>query len=198
MASEVGIGNSALIKIGKATIVSFDEGSPGANFINNRYTDCRDELLRMHPWNFAMARAALARLAEVPAFEYSYFYQLPTDWMRTIGAFDNDTGKGHLDYQEEDGMLATNAESVYLKYVYKVTDPNAMTPDFREALAYRLAIDGAISLASSNTMHDRMKLRFDDALITAKSTDALANRATPLPRGSWVTRRSRAQSSWPM
>ena len=32
-----------------------------------------DEILRGHPWNFAMARAKLARATETPEFGFSYF-----------------------------------------------------------------------------------------------------------------------------
>lgn len=198
MASEVGIANSALRKVGAKVIVSFTDGTPSANFISDRYATARDELLRLHPWNFATKRAELARSSDVPAFEFSYFYTLPTDWIRTLNAFDSDAGTGSLNFKEESGTIAANSEDVFLHYVYKVTDPNVMTSDFREALSCLLAMDAATSLASSNALYDRMEKAFETRLMTAKSTDAMANRGGPFPKGTWVTRRSRSQSGWPV
>lgn len=197
MASEVGIANSALRKIGAKVITSFDDGSPSANFISDRYEDARDELLRMHPWNFAVKRDALARLTDAPEFEFTYYYALPDDWLRTLGVFDNDAGTGVTPYQEETNKIAANTEQIYLRYVARIKDPNEMPPDFRETLACLLAMDAAINLANSGAFYDRMKDAFDQRLMTAKSTDALANRGGRLARGSWVTRRARSQVDWP-
>ena len=197
MASEIEIANSALRKVGADTITSFDQGSPSANFMDDRFDETRNELLRLHYWNFATKRAQLARESTAPAFEYTYFYTRPSDWVRTVRAFDNDAGTGHFDYREENGKIACNSEQVFLAYIYLCEDPNAMTADFREALAWRLALDVAPSLANSAGMFDRMQMGFEAALMAAKSADALANRSRGLPRGSWVTSRSRSQASWP-
>lgn len=197
MPSEIDIANSALRKIGAETITSLDQGSPSANFMDDRFDEARNELLRMHPWNFATKRAELAREETAPAFEFTYFYTLPADWMRTLYAFDNDAGVGHFDYAEENGKIAANSEQVFLLYVYRCEDPNLMTADFREALAWRLAMDAATGLANSAGLFDRMAEGFERTLAAAKSTDAQSHRARPLPRGSWVTSRSRSQASWP-
>ena len=197
MTSTVDIANSALRKIGAGIITSFSQVTPSANFINDRYDECRLELLRGHNWNFAKKRALLGRLSDEPAFEFNYFYQPPDDWVRTVRVHDNDTGKGHIAYQEEGNRIAANSEDVYLLYIADVIDPNLMTPDFREALAFRIAMDGAVSLAASNALFDRMAGSFDNAILKASSTNAFGDRAQPLPRGSWVTSRSRSQSSWP-
>jgi len=51
--------NSALLKIGASTIVSLSDSSVEAEACNEQYTKLRDELLRSHPWNFAMKRVFL-------------------------------------------------------------------------------------------------------------------------------------------
>ena len=73
MASEVGICNSALVKIGEPTITALDQGGKAASTCNELYEKLRDELLRRHQWNFAVARAKLARLSETPAFGFDPF-----------------------------------------------------------------------------------------------------------------------------
>jgi hypothetical protein len=193
MASEVGIVNSAGIKIGvKNLITSLSDGTPLANLGANRYEEIRDELLRSHPWNFAVKRAKLARLSETPTYEYTYAYSMPDLWLRTILVADNDHGDGYIDYKEEDNKILTSAEDVYMKFVSKVTDPNIMTPDFRELIAMQLAVEGAINITNSRSMSDYWKDEFKSAKIKAKSTDSLGDRPDIRPQGSWATQRFRS------
>lgn len=200
MASVIGIVNSALYKVGaKKQIVSLDEGTPAANFMSARYEDLRDDLLRAHPWNFAVKRVKLARLAETPAYEYDYKYAMPSDIIRTLLLSDNSAGTGVVDYREESGTYFSNAEELWLKYVYKVTDPNQMTADFREVLALKIAIEAAITIANSNSMSETMEARFQKAMLKAMSVDSMSDRPSSLPSGSWTTCRSRAGvGTWPV
>ena len=193
MASEVGIVNSAGRKIGvKNRVISLDDGSPLANLGADRYEEIRDEILRGHPWNFAMARAKLARATEEPGFEFTYKYVKPTGWVRTIGVFNNDAGTGWVDYKEEGGHILSDAEDLYLRYVQKITDPNLMTPDFRECIAIQLAEEGAISITNSKGMAEKWERKLPKALNKAKSTDAMSDRPDRRPMGSWVRYRVRS------
>jgi len=193
MASEVGIVNSAGTKIGaKNLISSFDEGTPLANLADNRYAEIRDELLRSHPWNFAVKRAKLARLAETPTFEFDYAYSMPTGWIRTIWIANNDQGDGYIEYREEDNKILSDEEEIYMKYITQVTDPNIMTPDFRELIAMKLAIEGAISIVNSNTLSELWQVRYDRAWRKATSIDSLSDRPDRRPHGSWVVYRFRS------
>lgn len=53
--------NSALTKIGAATISSISDTNKRALLCNEQYAKLRDDLLRSHPWNFAIKRAYLAK-----------------------------------------------------------------------------------------------------------------------------------------
>jgi len=199
MASEVGIVNSAGIKIGaKQRIISFEDGTPLANLGADRYHEIRDELLRGHPWNFAEDRAKLARSSETPEFKYAYKYALPTGWMRTVAVYDNDAGVGWVDYKEEKGFILSNAEDIYLVFVFQVTDPNLMTPDFRECIAMQLASEGAIPIVQSKSLSEKWEKRFDKQLIKAKSNDSQGDKPDRRPDGSWTSRRFRSSgfSNW--
>src|SRR3546814_17391527 len=85
MADVTGICNSALAKIGAARVSALDEGSKNASLCAELYEKCRDDLLRAHSWNFAMARTKLAQDAEAPAFGPRHAYALPADWARKGG-----------------------------------------------------------------------------------------------------------------
>lgn len=194
MADQVGIANSALRKIGAGRINAFDDGDKNANAVAELYDPLRLELLRAHNWNFAARWMKLARLSGAPAAGFQYFYALPADWVRTILVADNDAGEADVDYREEsDGTalrIACSAGEVWARCVLDVSDPNQMTPDFREALACALARDLAIPIAQSNTLREEMKDAAERAVRRAKSTDAISDKPEPRQAGSWAAIRS--------
>lgn len=195
MATEAGICNSALSKLGNNRINSLTEGTPAANLCLEQYGKLRDHLLRSHDWNFAASRVKLAQLSSTPEFGYDYQYALPSDWMRTISVHPGDSRRQHItDYatestEAEGRVLRTDYPDVYLRYVRAVEDPNVMDPAFREALAWRLAMELAVPLAKSGSLRDRMAAGFEDALAIAKSIDGQDDPPQALPDGSWVAAR---------
>lgn len=190
MASEVGICNSALIKLGASTIMSLTDGSKNANLCNEQYVKLRDELLRGHTWNFAARRRKLAQLSGTPTFEFDFAYQLPSDWLRTVSVHDNDAGAGAVRYRIEGRTLLSSAAEIWMRYIHRVTDPNDMPPTFHEALAWRLAVDLAQAVTQSSTVMELMDRKLTPALITAKSVDAIEDFPEDLPQSDWITARS--------
>lgn len=191
MATEIGICNSALSKIGVTkAISSLTEGSKTANACNEQYAKLRDDLLRAHLWNFATARAELQASTTAPASEYDFAYQLPSDWIRTVAVHDNDAGEGAVEYRIEGRQILANALRAWLKYVKRVADPNEMPADFREALALMLAAELAAPIANSNTLKTTLAAEFQRKLRKAKSTDAVEDYPESMPAGSWVTARN--------
>ncbi len=79
MATEVGVANAALRRLGANIIASFTEGTKSANCATEFYEETRDGLLRVHNWNFATKRVKLAQLATAPVFGYDHSYALPAD-----------------------------------------------------------------------------------------------------------------------
>lgn len=189
MASEVGICNSALVKLGEPTITALDQGGKAASTCNALYDKLRDELLRRHQWNFAVARVKLARLSEAPAFGFDHQFELPADHLRTVAVFDNDAGIGAVRYRIEGGAILSDAEDIYLHHIRQVTDPNRMTADFREALSAMLAMEMAIPIADSRTLQQQMAELFRLKLTIAMSTDAVEDFPDEIPAGSWVAER---------
>ena len=57
--------NAALIKVGIQPITGLNEKTVVAEVIRQRYSSCRDFLLRSHSWHFARAMRTLA--AAMPA-----------------------------------------------------------------------------------------------------------------------------------
>lgn len=190
MTAPVDIANVALTKIGATPITSFLDGSSSANAVAALYDAKRDELLRVHPWNFATKRAKLAQLSEVPALEFDHAYQLPDDWLRTVAVYDNDDAQGSPPpYKEEGRQILTSVDELWLRYIARIVDASAMTADFRETLACKLAAEMAVRLTNSNTLAELMQEHYERALRGARSTDSLGDRPDRRPHGSWMTRR---------
>ncbi len=187
--SVVGICSSALVKLGASTITSLTEGSKNANACNEQYTKIRDQLLRGHPWNFAIARAKLAQLSATPAIEFDFAYQLPDGWMRTLNVYDNNNGIGSIHYRMEGKKLLASATTVYLRYVQLIKDPNTMDHQFHEALAWALAADIGGAITQSNRVVEQMREGLRIALSDAKGTDAIEDEAEQWPEDEWVTAR---------
>lgn len=186
MADVVGICNSALAKIGAAPIVSLTEGSKTANLCAEQYDKLRDDLLRSHAWNFAVRRVKLARLTEPPAFGFSYAYQLPADWLRSLAVQDAPVREATVPYRIEGRRLVSDAEALYLRYLARVEDANDMPPDFRETLASLLARELAVPVAQSVNLSQVLDEQYRRRLRRAKSVDALEDPPEPLPPGAWL------------
>jgi hypothetical protein len=189
MASIVGICNSALIKLGATTIMSLTEGSRNANLCLEQYEKLRDDLLRAHIWNFAVARTKLARLSAAPTYEFRYAYQFPADWLRTVAVHDNDGGSGAVRYRIEGRRILADAPELWLKYISRTEDPNDMDAAFREALAWKIAIDLSVPITHSTTSLRTAEDGFRQALVKARSVDAVEDFADRMPESEWVTQR---------
>ncbi|AAT38370.1 gp11 [Burkholderia phage BcepC6B] len=194
MASQVGICNRALTKIGDKRITSLDEDSKAAATLNSMYDDVLDACLRAHVWSFTKARAQLAALAEAPLFGFSYQYRLPTDFIRLlqVGQFDvyprTDT-RGL--FSIENGNILTDMQApLYIRYAKRVTDPNAMDALFREAFACRLAAEACESLTQSATKRQGAWAEHDQAIAAAIRVNAIERPAQPLGDDTWLESRN--------
>ena len=87
MATEVSICSNALRRLGDDPITSLTDDTERARLCNSFYTDTRDAVLRLHPWNFAITRASLAKLATAPGYGFANKFSLPTNpyCLRVLG-----------------------------------------------------------------------------------------------------------------
>ncbi len=193
MTSDIDVVNVALRRVGASRITAFTEDDASATVSKDLYSEVLDDLLRQHAWNFATKRAKLAQLTEVPTFEFDHAYTMPSGWIRTVSVHPNSAGAGTMFYREEQlddkRVILTSADEVYLRYIARVTDPNLMPPDFRNAFSMTLSRDFAIPLGNSNTMHTNFNQLSRNAIARARSSDAMGSSPERQPRGSWVNRR---------
>ncbi|MCO1435447.1 hypothetical protein [Burkholderia multivorans] len=194
MASQVGICNRALTKLGDKRITALDEDSKAAAVLNSMYDDVLDACLREHVWSFAKTRAQLAALADAPLFGFGYQYRLPANFIRLIqiGQFlvypKTDT-RGL--FSIEDGNILTDLPApLYIRYVKRVTDPNAMDALFREAFACRLAVEACESLTQSSTKRQAAWAEHDRAITEAIRVNAIELPSQPIGDDTWLESRN--------
>jgi hypothetical protein len=179
MASVVDICNTALNQLGATTIISLTEDSKNARLCNARYTNVRDALFRVHPWNCLQKRATLAADTATPDWGYAKQFTLPSDCLRLLTVLNYD-----YDYKVEGRKIVTNAGSMSILYVARITDPNEYDESLRELISAALAADIAYAVTSSNPVSQTMIAIYQDKLKDARFIDATEGQNTLLNSGS--------------
>lgn len=190
MVSEVDICNRTLISIHTPLITSLSEDSEQAVMCNVLYPQVRDEVLRAHFWNFAMAQATLQQSATTPLFDFSYAYELPSDYVR-IRRIQNDPR-----YKIKGTELHTNQASALIEYVSKVTDPTKFDSMFVTALALRLGAALAYPLAGSESRAASLGAQYEKYIKEAKRADGQEGTPDSLTADLFVDSRQGFYKDW--
>lgn len=191
--SRTSIVNLALARIGTSKrISSIDEGTPIANAALTVFDPSLRAVLAAHPWNFATTRASLPADADAPAFGYAYKYTLPGECLRWLPPErDEDV---YFEGEEESGAILTDSEApLSVRYIRLVEDAALWSPEFEQALAYRIGLDMAYAVTALAEMSELTERGFEKALREAKRLDSRRTRRPS--RGStndgftWLTER---------
>ena len=167
MASVVDICNGALNQLGASTILSLTEDSKNARLCNSRYTQVRDALFRTHPWNCLQTRLELAASSDSPAWGFTYAYTLPTNCLRLLRVLDYDSN-----YKVEGRKILSNASTMKILYISRITDPNEYDELLRETLSAALGADIAYAVTSNNTTSQNMIVSYQEKLRDARFVDS--------------------------
>lgn len=183
MASEVGICNKALSRLGIDQLIeSLDDPNSRARQCKLHYAETRDEVLADFPWNFAQSVVALSPVSGVEVPGWGYVYRYPTDCLQAhvvtdevgarvpVGAAWLSCDVWNYDAQfpvdarmpfrvmadpvtSGAKILVTDVEAAYLWFTKRVTDPNQMSALFRSALAWKLATEIALGVKADGRLH---------------------------------------------
>jgi hypothetical protein len=168
--SAIALCSRALLKLGAASLASFEEGTAESELAASLYPPARDALLSAHPWNFATGQARLPQLAAEPVADYAHAYQLPADFLRALSAGPDGSGRG-LDYRIAERRLHAGAESVVLTYIFR-PDESAFPPFFDQALIARLAAEFCLPLTESTTRAEALHRLAEAEFRRARLIDA--------------------------
>ncbi len=146
MATDVQICSNALLMLGSKPIASFDEaaapsGIKTALLCGALYPQVKRAILRRHTWNCAIRRVQLSPDVTPPPFGYTYRFQKPGDWLRTLEV-GNRKNSERLEFRDEGGYFVTD-EGVF-PLVYLADTPEGafdalLTDVMTMAMAFRLA-----------------------------------------------------------
>jgi hypothetical protein len=167
MASVVGICNGALNQLGATTILSLNEDSKNARLCNTRYSEVRDAVFRSHPWNCLQKRIEISSSTTVPAWGFSYQYDLPGDCLRLLRILEYDS-----DHKVEGRSILSNSSTMKILYISRVTDPNQYDELLRETLSSALGADIAYAITSNNTTSQNMITLYQEKLRDARFVDS--------------------------
>lgn len=172
--SSVEICNSALYKIGAARISSLADETKSARILNDQYDRLRKEVLRAHPWNFAIAFVSLAATTNTPVWDnWSTEFLIPSDVLRVLETDLVDGALWEMGYNVDGNkVIFCNDDAVKIRYIKDITNTTRFAPDFEEALAFRIAADISYALTQSQTIQANMFKLYDASMAMARSFDA--------------------------
>lgn len=141
-------------------------------------------------WNFATKTTTLVASTEDTIVGYSYVWDKPTDWLRTIQVASDSNFDERVDYRDESGVIHTRRSPVYLRYTSDElagqSGVASWPSDFAEVVAIRLAYLCAPVLGSSKADRARLEVEWKDAAARSKNFDAMDQGPMVIRRGNWV------------
>lgn len=187
--SSVDICNSALVKLGAARITALSDNTKAAIACNDQYDRLRKEVLRAHPWNFAISYISLSATANTPVWDkWTKEFLVPSDVLRVLETDLVDGEKWELGYNVDGNkVIFCNSDSLKIKYIKDITNTTRFEPNFEEALAFRLAADLAYHLVQSQTVQQQMFRYYKEFMATAMSFDAQEMSQQEVQADAWTT-----------
>ncbi len=168
--SDIALCSRALIKIGAQPISSFEDGTAQSEIAGALYEQVRDSLLSSYAWNFAVGQVQLVQLSTPPTADFTYAYELPTDFLRALSAGNGNRGRG-INYRIISGKLHTNSPQVILTYIYRPKEEN-FPPYFDSVLIARLAAEFTIPITENTSRSESLYKRAENEYMRARQIDA--------------------------
>lgn len=189
LASEVGVANLALVGLGADRIMALDEKTENAEKVNAIFDLTRDEVLRAHPWNFALERIEFAPTANTPLYQYDVEYEMPGRVLRILSTESSDT-----DFVIEGNKVLTNENPFRCRCIVRVTDPVQWDEVFVTCFAARLEAELAYAIVDNASLAELKYKIYQQKLRLATGVDAQEGTPRELIADEWVA--SRFQGAW--
>lgn len=181
--SAVQLASNALRMIGADPITALSDDSDRARVMDALYLPTLDEKIQSHNWNFAQRRVALAALTDTPAWGYGHMFQLPQiPFCLQVLETNLDEGQAwrietYATASASYRVLLTDAGSVSILYLARITDPLFYPALFSRAFEYELAYLAAYPLTRNDTLRQSLFRDKELAWQKARSRDGQESRA---------------------
>jgi hypothetical protein len=184
-ATRIGICNSALAKVGAKFITALTDDTKAAIYCQQQYARLRDEVLRAHPWNFALARVSLAADASwTDALEeWDYRFPLPGNVLRVVKTSISDPWK------VEGRYLLANDSEIAIQAIVNDASEGVYDPMFAECLALRMAADLAYVLSNNATLSATLMQAYKAMIPDARTIDAQEGAGDEVEVSTWLNSR---------
>lgn len=210
MVAPIDICNAALMRVGGNAITSLTENTVAAKACNASYDIVRRDLLRSHPWNFALKYAELAQDATKPIFGYDFSFTLPSDCLRVISTAEQEennylglgsdfngfvTISSSVDYAMSDQYkiigrhIYSNNNKMLIKYISDVEDTSLFDPSFIELFAVRLAMTISYKISGSVQSRADLEREFQYLLTNAMQVNGQEGTRERIERSLWLVSR---------
>lgn len=185
--SDIALCARALVMIGAAPIVSFEDDTAEAEVAGMLYPAIRDGMLAAYPWRFAARGAWLARRTgsgegggDAPDAGEGRFV-LPGDFIRLLSL--ETEGGAVPEFELVQGAVRCAADRAYLRYVGRMAE-GAFPAFFDLALIMRLAAEFCVPLTESTSRAEYLFKRAEDQFRSARLADA--QQSTPRAIGDFT------------
>lgn len=190
MASETSIINQALVKLGVATISDRTDDAPQARVANRTFDELRDDMLRDHPWNWAIKRVSITSSTTDPAWGFDNAYTLPSDYMRLLELYNPSRYDYRIESTSDGKVIVTDLGSpIKIRYVAHVTSVDQWDVKFREALSARCAAEWAEALTENETLAAKLQKEYVVKLRDAKAVDGQEDSISEIEVYPWISSR---------
>ncbi len=162
-----------------------DPDTEEAKLCSAVYDTLRLDLLDQHSWNCAIKRATLNQLSATPNFEYSYQYELPSDYIRVLEV----QYEKSYPYVVEGSRLLSNNDSVNIRYIYNLEDVGKFSQRFSMALSSYIAATICYNLTESRPTTELIVKIHEGRLQKAKAIDGQEGKTSYAEESSWLESR---------
>jgi hypothetical protein len=195
-ATRLGLYNSALRHLGERKLASLTEDRKPRRALDGAYDENLAHCLEQGLWNFAMRVQAIpASASTTPMFGFTYAFQKPDDWVRTLIISGSETLDGpDLELRDEQGFWFSNYDTLYVKFVSNDPayglDLSLWPQTFADYVAARLAWLICDPLNQDMNKQARLDKVVQVMKVDARAKDAMNEPPQFPPVGAWVRART--------
>ena len=189
--NETSIANLCLTRLGADRITNIDtEQTENASKIRAVFDFLRDEVLRSHPWNFAVQRVNFNKLTTTPLYGFLAEFQIPGNVLRVLPRGTGIDSNLNAEYKIEGDKILTNDNTFQCKCILRIEDTTKWDAAFVEVFATRLQAELAYAIVNSRGLASDLFNLYLSKLRAAKAFDAMEDTPDQMTANEWLLSRS--------
>ena len=187
--SETSICNQALTRLGQDRILSLQENSVKAVWMAENYPALRNAVLEEAHWTFAQVRQRSE--SDVTNDWDQIVHSVPLGWTKVFAVYDSPMGLNSLDveWKVEGAQVLSNRAIIWMRGIKEITDVKVFSELFTQALAARIAAEGAIAFTENRQLQADMWTLYEKLITEAVGHDGQQSSPERVRKGRLTQRR---------